>query len=267
ANSRGSDILAYHLQYSDDGGSSWETVSSSISPSATSFFIADLLSGYYEVRLRAENARGTGGWSSIATGTIPGDFNTLSAAGNTRAGGLWSDGTTMWVSNGYFGSNEKIYAYNMSDTSRDSSKDFNTLSAAGNGHPYGIWSDGTTMWVSDYQDNKIYAYKMSDRSRDSAKDFTTLSAAGNTTPYGLWSDGTTMWVSNGYFGSNEKIYAYKMSDRSRDSPKDFNTLSAAGNTSPNGLWSDGTTMWVLDYDDDEKIYTYDLATKAYAHRE
>ena len=42
---------------------------------------------------------------------------------------------------------------------------------------------------------------------------------------------------------------------------DFNTLKAAGNTFPSGLWSDGTTMWVADYYD-EKIYAYNLSTKA-----
>ena len=42
---------------------------------------------------------------------------------------------------------------------------------------------------------------------------------------------------------------------------DFNTLKAAGNTFPSALWSDGTTMWVADYYD-EKIYAYNLSTKA-----
>ena len=41
----------------------------------------------------------------------------------------------------------------------------------------------------------------------------------------------------------------------------FETLGAAGNNNPVGIWSDGTTMWVADTDDD-KIYAYDLATKA-----
>ena len=40
------------------------------------------------------------------------DFNTLSAAGNEHPVGIWSDGTTMWVSD-Y--SDAKIYAYRMSD--------------------------------------------------------------------------------------------------------------------------------------------------------
>ena len=42
---------------------------------------------------------------------------------------------------------------------------------------------------------------------------------------------------------------------------DFDGLITAGNDTPSGPWSDGTTMWVSDYVDD-KIYAYDLTTKA-----
>ena len=42
---------------------------------------------------------------------------------------------------------------------------------------------------------------------------------------------------------------------------DFDTLEAAGNALPQGIWSDGATMWVADWLD-EKIYAYDMATKA-----
>ena len=48
---------------------------------------------------------------------------------------------------------------------------------------------------------------------------------------------------------------------SGDATEAFETLDAAGNNNPEGIWSDGTTMWVADTDDD-KIYAYDLATKA-----
>ena len=47
----------------------------------------------------------------------------------------------------------------------------------------------------------------------------------------------------------------------RDPAAEFNGLHSAGNTSPFGIWSDGTTMWVADNTDD-KIYAYNLATKA-----
>ena len=190
------------------------------------------------------------------------DFNTLIAAGNNYPLGLWSDGTTMWVTDA---TDEKIYAYNLASKARDSSKDFNTLRAAGNTSSYGIWSDGTTLWVGDETDDKIYAYNMASKARDSSKDFNTLSTAGNNHPLGLWSDGTTMWVADLV---DNKIYAYHHfrmglpTPTSRDSAKDFNTLGAAGNNDPRGIWSDGTTMWVADLVDD-KIYAYNLATKAY----
>ena len=183
------------------------------------------------------------------------DFYALGSDGVERPTGIWSDGTTMWVADGR---DDKLYAYKMSDKSRDSSRDFDTLSAAGNDAPTGIWSDGTTMWVADRVDGKLYAYKLSDRSRDSSQDFDTLSAAGNENPTGIWSDGTTMWVADLNDG---KLYAYRMSDKSRDSLRDFDTLSAAGNGSPYGIWSDETTMWVVDLADD-KLYAYRMSDKS-----
>ncbi len=184
------------------------------------------------------------------------DFDTLSVAGNNSPRDLWSDGTTMWVTDAL---DDKLYAYKMGDKSRDPAKDFNTLRAAGNGNPHGLWSNGTTMWVADWEDDKLYAYKMSDKSRDPAKDFNTLVGTGESYgPNGLWSDGTTMWMSDPW---QNKIYAYKMSDKSRDPAKDFDTLEAAGNMAPHGLWSDGTTMWVADYTD-AQVYAYHLSNDA-----
>ena len=161
----------------------------------------------------------------------------------------------MWVADL---TDEKLYAYRMSDKARDSGKDFDTLSAAGNTTPRGIWSDGTTMWVADDNDGKIYAYRMSDKARDSGNDFDTLDAAGNNAPTGIWSDGTTMWVAD---SGDDKIYAYRMSGKARDSGNDFDTLTAVGNPTPRGIWSDGTTMWVVDWSD-EKIYAYRMSDKA-----
>ena len=165
------------------------------------------------------------------------DFDTLNAAGNTVAMGIWSDGTTMWVADWL---DEKLYAYTVATKVRDPSKDFDTLSAAGNTDPQGIWSDGTTMWVAN---EKLYAYTVATKARDPSKDFDTLSAAGNIFPAGIWSDGTTMWVADWW---DEKLYAYTVATKARDPSKDFDTLSAAGNISPQGIWSDGATMWVAD---------------------
>ena len=221
------------------------------------------------------------------------DFDTLLAAGNEAPGGLWTDGTTMWVGDS---GDSKIYAYKMSDKSRDAAKDFDTLTAAGNALPLGIWSNGTTMWVSDFEDTNLYAYNLSTKAREQSNEITLDSA--NTKPRGIWGNGTTIWVAdsddntlyaytiatgardtgkditlhtdNGFatgIWSNgttmwvadiddDKIYAYTLTTGARDSSKDYDSLSGAGNNNPNGIWSDGTTMWVTDAVDD-KIYAYD----------
>ena len=191
------------------------------------------------------------------------DFNTLNAADNDYPTGIWSDGTTMWVADSQ---DDKLYAYNLSTSAREEAKDITSLDTAGNTSPDGIWSDGTTMWVADPTDDKLYAYNLSTAARDDTGDFNTLGAAGNQYPTGIWSDRTTMWVLD---TQDDKIYAYNLATKARDATKDFNTLStlSGGNRTLSGIWSDGTTMWVV-VDRavhgtlDDKIYAYDLATKA-----
>ncbi len=167
--------------------------------------------------------------------------------------GLWSDGTTLWISDNW---NDKINAFNLSNKVREMSKDLTPLS--GNNNLSGIWSDGTTLWVIDSADDKIYAYNLSTKVRIPSEDFNTLSGAGNNAPGGLWSDGTTLWVID---SADDKIYAYNLSTKVRIPNKDFNTLSGAGNQNATGLWSDGTTLWVSDASDD-KIYAYNFNTQS-----
>ena len=147
----------------------------------------------------------------LATGARKGtdDFYAwiLGDADNLSPKGLWSDGTTMWVSDLADG---KIYAYDLAAKSRQPSKDLNTLKNAGNSRPAGLWSDGTTMWVSDDEDDKLYAYDLSTGARLAHLDFDTLSGVGNNRPDGLWSDGTTMWVTD---REDDKLYAYVMPGR------------------------------------------------------
>ena len=183
------------------------------------------------------------------------DFDTLTAARVTEPNGLWSDGTTVWVSDW---GDRKLYAYNLVTKARDSAKDFDTLDGAGNTAPTGLWSDGTTMWVADWGYDKLYAYNLVTKARDPVKDFDTLDGAGNKNPGGLWSDGATMWVAD---WGDHKLYAYNLTTKARDATKDFDTLSAAGNICPADIWSDGTTMWVAD-ECTTKLYAYNLSTSA-----
>ena len=178
------------------------------------------------------------------------DFTTLTAAGNRNPRGIWSNGVTLWVADR---SDTKLYAYKMSDKTRDLTKDI--ALDTDNSSPEGIWSDGVTLWVVDFLEGKLYAYKMSDKTRDPSKDF--ILAAGNTTPTGIWSNGTTLWVADTV---DDKLYAYKMSDKTRDADKDFAALTTAGNTFPQGIWSNGVTLWVADWDDDQ-LYAYKMSDK------
>ena len=78
-------------------------------------------------------------------------------SGNDNRGGIWTDGETLWVSDG---EDDKIYAYELASGDRLPGKDFDTLRAAGNNSPDVIWSDGKIMWVTDTEDSRIYAYHM-----------------------------------------------------------------------------------------------------------
>ena len=198
-------------------------------------------------------------------------FETLKAAGNTQPTGIWSDGTTMWAADK---GEDKLFAYKMSDRSRDPTKDIEL--ASDNRNPTGIWSDKTTMWVADTGSSgennsipdRIYAYNMWtnnvqenpewDGVHDSAKDIDTVDIFGNRFIQGIWSDGITMWAAE-FAGRNtdrgHKLYAFNLLEKTREVSKDFYTLSDAGNRRPRGIWSDGETMWVADAQD-SKLYAY-----------
>ena len=185
------------------------------------------------------------------------------AEGNSSARGVWSDGTTLWVSN----RGDRVYAYDFASMSRDATKDITAIEAAGNHHASGLWSDGATMWVSDEDDGKVYAYDLATDARVPGSDIDTKDEAGNARPKGIWSDGETMWVGD---YDDFHVYAYDL-DTGERVAIDYVSLLGSGtcycrdieelpydhNHHPVGLWSDGDTMWVSDSADD-KVYAYGL---------
>ena len=202
--------------------------------------------------------------ASISDGAPSGEFNSLRESGNRDPEGIWSDGTTMWVSDS---DDAKIYAYSMSTKDRYESEEFNTLRGAGNNAPRGIWSDGQTMWVADASDHKVYAYSMTTKQRDGTKDFdlwNVFAVFGNITPKGIWSDGETIWVADDEHV--EKIYAYSLETGLRAEAKEIGlwdrnaiNLLGEGNAAPQGIWSNGQTMWVAD-EYDQMLYAYSMNT-------
>ena len=159
--------------------------------------------------------------------------------------GIWSDGTTIWVSDGR---DDKLYAYTLTTGAADTNKNIDLSN--NNGNARGIWSDGTTIWVADSTDRKVYAHTLATGARVTAKEFNL--SGGNRNARGIWSDGTTLWVSD-YNG--RRVWAYNLATGVSDTTRAFDLHSA--NRNPTGIWSDGTTMWVAD-DSDGKLYAYTL---------
>ena len=184
---------------------------------------------------------------------------------NSSPGGIWSDGTTMWVTDS--DENNKLYAYALADGTRQDGTGSTTNREfalhADNGYPTGIWSDGTTMWVTDGSDYKLYAYALADGTRQDGTDGTTSKEfalhSDNGNPLGIWSNGSTIWVAD--YG-DDKLYAYALADGTRQDGTGGTTSKEfalhADNGIPTGIWSDGATIWVAD-SDDVKLYAYALA--------
>ena len=189
---------------------------------------------------------------------------TLDSANNNPKG-IWGNDETFWISQN--GSPDKLFAYNRSDGSPDSSQDFGILTGVGNAAPTGICSDGTTMFVADFADTKVYAYNLATKARDSAKEFNLASA--NAAPEGLWCDATHVWVVNDANSLSSKIFAYQRSDGSHVSSMDFDasTLSPSttdgtiNNSDPRDAWANGTTLFTVD-DEDQKVYAYKMSDQS-----
>ena len=125
----------------------------------------------------------------------------LSAAGNERPSGLWSDGSIWYVSNL---DDARLYAYAADGTRREGREfGFRTGDVQG-GWPWGLWSDGETLLTSWHGRGRVLAYRLADGARLPARDIDT-GAVGNDDPRDVWSDGETLWVAD---GADRKVYAY-----------------------------------------------------------
>ncbi|XOV69912.1 MAG: hypothetical protein ACFHW5_14470 [Verrucomicrobiota bacterium] len=193
------------------------------------------------------------------------DYQSLREAGVTSPAGLWSNGSTMWVSDWRQG---RVYAAQIaaptpmddiaSDTSRNRDLDWDSLAEPGNIHPTGIWSDGATLWSADIEDNMIYAYNATTGERNESLDLPKelLESAGNGSPTGICSDGLIMYVVDDV---DDHVYAYSLSTLERVPQSEISSLSATGNHWPRGMFILGQTLWIADWED-HKIYAYDLAS-------
>ena len=248
----------YDVNFSSDGGRSWERMVSNHSATTYSFNRDPQTLPHnpgFLVAVQSRKGSMTGGWRNAPiVKAVPGSRDSakdFTPANSSYPEQIWSNGTTLWVTDGVV---SKALAYKMSDGSRDSGKDIDP--GSDNFTQVGVMTaDGTTMWISDefiFNLGKLYAYNISSRQRDSNKDIT-LDSNTNAVARGLWTDGTTMYVADGWDG---KIYAYTIATGQRDTSKEITLDTEQG--APFGLWSDGTTMWASDYSD-AKVYAYKMS--------
>ena len=118
---------------------------------------------------------------------------------NSDPVGAWSNGETFWVSDS---GDDKLYAYDLDDRTRQSGKEFDLHSD--NSNPGGIWGDGQFIWVLDTSDKHVYAYRLSNGKRKKSKEFRPVPGNNNLTG-GLTSHGLRWWVAD---SQDDKLYSY-----------------------------------------------------------
>ena len=194
-------------------------------------------------------------------------------------GGMWGDGTTMWVSaeylDLYWGIQcenswvvNLVAAYSMEDATfgqRVPSKDivadscFGRDGASARGHvaaTRGLWSDNeTTMWVAQADPavsamGCVNAYDLATGARVASKSFT-MNDFGyrgwtDNGVMGLASDGETLWVSWKLWYPYEwstDVRAYDLATKTPLPHRSFRVVPWTSRV--NDLWTDGTTVWAV----------------------
>ena len=205
----------------------------------TSFYVADDLTQHIYVY----NQDGTRDSSKeIALDTDAYHFN---------VGGIWSDGTTMWVVD-YADHNPRMFAYALSDGSRDTSKEF--LLDLANSAASDILSDGTTMWVLDTLEKKVFAYRLSDGLREASRD---LDISESVLPSSFWSDGTTVWIGD---LATFDLSAWDLASGNRSPDLDFQIPIETFVFNDTALWSDDNTLWIAD-GNQSKVFSFNMPPK------
>ena len=198
--------------------------------------------------------------------------------GLVKPDGVWSDGTTIWVSD----VSRVVKAYKVSSFAERTSTEAvakllpdRSLTMPTRSVPRGIWSDGTTIWVVDaFRDErvgvnrrpKMVAFDLASGARDDSRDITGL----NGTPEGVWSDGVTMWVSTspssvseGSRPGRDKVLAYWFNPEGGPAERDPGRDLKLATRTASGLWSDGEQMWVGDGGSGVHVYCLDSAASCH----
>ena len=177
--------------------------------------------------------------------TVEHDLDELDAH-NGWPTGLWSDGTTLWITEAGPDSDAGVYAYDLASGERRDRVEFGLDER--NRAPRGLSSDRETVWISNHDRNRLYAYDLASGERAEHRDI--VLDARNLDAHGLWSDDEAVWVVD---GESAALFAYDLSsgDLLAEYRLDF------ANDAPRGAWSDGVTVWVSD-DGAKRLFAYRL---------
>ena len=118
------------------------------------------------------------------------EFSDLADFGLALPHDIWSDGTTMWITNG----TTTAYAFDMASRSRVPARDLDTSGSDTEVATSYVWGDEDTLWTWP-------GFRGIDLGTREAVDNGPLPLAGPRPIYrkGVWSDGETFWVSTLYY--------------------------------------------------------------------
>ena len=180
--------------------------------------------------------------------TVTRDIDALDSGHDTPSG-VWSDGATLWVLENGDGTDDAVYAYDLTSGERVEDREFELDDT--NRAPRGVWSDRSTVWVSDSGRNRLFAHELESGERLEERDIAL--ADRNRDARGIWSGDETMWVLD---GGKDSLFAYDLT--SGEVLGEYELASANGD--PHGVWSDGVTVWVSDHGA-KRLFAYRLPAR------
>ncbi len=176
------------------------------------------------------------------TATFDFEFDLDSTNGSPT--GITALNDKIWVADP---SRDKVFVYNATDGTRNSSSDFGL--ALDNANTHGMTALNNKFWVVDASSGtkKVWVYN-ADGTNDSSSNFNLISDITN--PRGIIAhDGKLLIVD----GTSNKVYAYN-ANGNRDASSDFD-LDITFNPNPGGITSLHGKLWVV-VDNNNTVYAY-----------
>ena len=168
---------------------------------ADTLWVFDVFSGYFHAYDRATKTR-------IPDKSFP---TRLDNGQSVVVWGVWSDGTTMWISGpttsiqrpdggDHWPTLGGVFTVDLASGYIEKARGYEDVRGS-----HGLWSDGVTMWVVSAGDEKLKAYGLRSGSRDADRD---IGIGRIVEPGGVWSDGEVIWVSD----LDRRIMSYCLTD-------------------------------------------------------